>query len=469
MPARGRRFPAQPDRGDARPRLRDRRRAGADPGAATASSTAWSRPASGCCRAGRPFLADPILDPIHFGFTASIVRYHELRRRLPEAEMLMGVGNLTELTDADTTGITMTLMGMVSELAIRNILVVQVSPHCRRAVREAELARRILYRRQGRRQPAAGLRRRACWPCATGAPSPTARPRSRRRRPRSATPTGASRSPRTASTSTTATATTWPATRSTSIPRLGVEQDGAHAFYLGVELARAQVAHQLGKRYVQDNELRWGVAVPPPREDRLHFVQRRQHAGGAAQGPAPAGALMPFIRESIVTTLNADGSAHVAPLGVIVEEPFLVIAPFHPSTTLDNLRRHPLRLRQLHDRRARVRRLRDPAAARLAGGAGRARRRAGGWRRRSPTPRSRWREVVEDEQRPRFRCRTVHEAAHAPFLGFNRAQAAVSGGRDPGLAAAHAAGRRRSRASCATCRSRSTRPRARPSARRGAG
>ena len=52
-----------------------------------------------------------------------------------------------------------------------------------------------------------------------------------------------------------------------------MEQDGSHAFYLGVELARAQVAHQLGKRYVQDNELRWGVAVPPPAEDRLHFVQ----------------------------------------------------------------------------------------------------------------------------------------------------------------------------------------------------
>jgi hypothetical protein len=54
---------------------------------------------------------------------------------------------------------------------------------------------------------------------------------------------------------------------------LGVEKDGAHAFYLGVELARAQVAHQLGKRYVQDNELRWGVAVPAPTQDRLHFVQ----------------------------------------------------------------------------------------------------------------------------------------------------------------------------------------------------
>ncbi len=33
--------------------------------------------------------------------------------------------------------------------------------------------------------------------------------------------------------------------------------------------------------------------------------------------------------------------------------------------------------------------------------------------------------VEEDEQRPRFHCRVVHEASHAPFKGFNRAQAAV--------------------------------------------
>ena len=42
-------------------------------------------------------------------------------------------------------------------------------------------------------------------------------------------------------------------------PKLGVENDASHAFYLGVELARAQIAHQLGKRYVQDEELSWGI------------------------------------------------------------------------------------------------------------------------------------------------------------------------------------------------------------------
>jgi hypothetical protein len=42
---------------------------------------------------------------------------------------------------------------------------------------------------------------------------------------------------------------------------LGVENDTSHAFYLGVELARAQIAHQLGKRYVQDEELQWGITT----------------------------------------------------------------------------------------------------------------------------------------------------------------------------------------------------------------
>ena len=42
-------------------------------------------------------------------------------------------------------------------------------------------------------------------------------------------------------------------------PKLGVENDASHAFYLGVELARAQIAWQLNKRYVQDETLMWGV------------------------------------------------------------------------------------------------------------------------------------------------------------------------------------------------------------------
>ncbi|RLW71498.1 MAG: dihydropteroate synthase, partial [gamma proteobacterium symbiont of Stewartia floridana] len=105
-------------------------------------------------RIGRDYIADPILDPIHFGFTDSISRYHQLRKRHPKVQIMMGIGNITELTEADTTGINALLMGIISELHITNILTTQVSPHCRSAVREADRARRIMFwARQENRLP----------------------------------------------------------------------------------------------------------------------------------------------------------------------------------------------------------------------------------------------------------------------------------------------------------------------------
>jgi len=65
---------------------------------------------------GRAFFADAILDPIPFGLTASIVRFQGLRERFPEVAIMMGIGNLTELTDADTSGINALLMGIAAEL-----------------------------------------------------------------------------------------------------------------------------------------------------------------------------------------------------------------------------------------------------------------------------------------------------------------------------------------------------------------
>jgi hypothetical protein len=49
--------------------------------------------------------------------------------------------------------------------------------------------------------------------------------------------------------------------------KLGVEKDGSHAFYLGYELARAEIARALAKRYAQDNPLDWGVAADRKAED----------------------------------------------------------------------------------------------------------------------------------------------------------------------------------------------------------
>jgi hypothetical protein len=54
---------------------------------------------------------------------------------------------------------------------------------------------------------------------------------------------------------------------------LGVESDGAHAFYLGAELMKAEIAWRLGKRYVQDEPLNFGVAFPPPETDRTRLAE----------------------------------------------------------------------------------------------------------------------------------------------------------------------------------------------------
>lgn len=91
-----------------------------------------------------PFRLDPILEPISFGFTESIVRYHETRRRYPDAEMMMGIGNLTELTDADSAGINVMLLGICQELGIRSVLTTQVINWARSSVRECDLARRLM-------------------------------------------------------------------------------------------------------------------------------------------------------------------------------------------------------------------------------------------------------------------------------------------------------------------------------------
>jgi dihydropteroate synthase len=101
---------------------------------------------------GRPYMLDSILAPINAGFAASLARYVEVRRRHPEAELFMGIGNLTELTEADSTGVTALLIGFCQELGIRAVLTTEVIHWARGAVREAVLAAQMMHlaQRQGR-------------------------------------------------------------------------------------------------------------------------------------------------------------------------------------------------------------------------------------------------------------------------------------------------------------------------------
>jgi dihydropteroate synthase-like protein len=92
-----------------------------------------------------PFRIDPVIEPIGFGFAASLGRYLDVRRQYPDAAMLMGVGNLTELTDVDSAGVNVMLLGFCQELGIRSVLTTQVINWCRTCVREIDLARRLVY------------------------------------------------------------------------------------------------------------------------------------------------------------------------------------------------------------------------------------------------------------------------------------------------------------------------------------
>lgn len=255
------------------------------------------RAADALAAKGRRFLADPVLDPIHFGFTASIERYAEFRRLRPEAEMLIGTGNLTELTEADSMGVTAILAGIASELGIQNALIVQVSPHTRRTVAEHDAARRIMYaaRRdaalpKGYGEQMIAVHDRLPFPNAADAiAQQAAKVRDRNWRIEVAED-GIHVYNRDGHHVV--------QDAFDAFPHLGVEGDGGHAFYLGAELARAEIAWRLAKRYAQDDGLDWGVATPPrSRADDTRFKDaghtlRARDSGkdkaGDAEGAAPA-------------------------------------------------------------------------------------------------------------------------------------------------------------------------------------
>lgn len=90
------------------------------------------------------YIIDPILDPINFGFSKSLARYKKLRDEFPQQEILMGIGNLTELTDADSTGINALLAGVATELEIDYFLTTEVAFRAKGAVKELDLALKMM-------------------------------------------------------------------------------------------------------------------------------------------------------------------------------------------------------------------------------------------------------------------------------------------------------------------------------------
>ena len=225
---------------------------------------------------GVPFRIDPVIEPIGFGFAASLARYLEVRRHYPEAEILMGVGNLTELTDVDSAGVNVVLLGFCQEVGIRSVLTTEVINWCRTAVRELDLARRLVH-----------------FACANRVLPKHFAPDLVLLRDPKLREHGEAALRELAGRVTDRNFRLF-AQRGLlqvfngqmflegadpfALFRQMLERqpiDPGHAFYLGYEMAKAITALTLGKNYVQDQPLRWG------------FLTREETSGHGAPGEKP--------------------------------------------------------------------------------------------------------------------------------------------------------------------------------------
>lgn len=237
--------------------------------------------------AGARYRLDPIIEPVGFGFAASLARYYDARRQHPDAPMLLGIGNITEMSQVDSAGVNFLLAAICQELSIFSLLTTEVANWCRSAIRELDLARRLVrhavaQRALVKRLPLSLLLLRDRK---VSEPGPLALEQLARQ-------------------------VTDPNVRVfvdggrlhlinrdghfhgedsfELFDRLlaqGESLDATHAFYLGYELAKATTALTLGKQYTQDQPLDWGLLTRP----EISAVHRRKAARDeAAHGESPA-------------------------------------------------------------------------------------------------------------------------------------------------------------------------------------
>ncbi len=132
---------------------------------------------------------------------------------------------------------------------------------------------------------------------------------------------------------------------------------------------------------------------------------------------------MPRIVETIVTTMSANGEVHVAPLGLIQNAEHWIIGPFKPSRTLDNLRANSFAAASHTDD---VRVFAGCVTGRKSWPTVDTTKIKGG---RLADCLAHWElkvdRIVEDDLRPKFLCKIVHQEQHKAWEGFNRAQSAV--------------------------------------------
>ena len=226
-----------------------------------------------------PLRIDPILEPIGLGFAASLKRYMAARKRWPDAEMMMGIGNLTELTDVDSAGINVLLLAICQELCIRSVLTTEVINWARTSVKECDVARRMVHYAINHQVPPKHLteellllrdpKRLEFGPEQLAELAGKIKDNNYRIFAESGQVhllgSGLHFSD---------------ADPFRVFDQLAATQpknlDNSHSFYLGYEMCKALLALQLGKQYTQDEALSWGFLTQPETERHRLKRSRRQ-------------------------------------------------------------------------------------------------------------------------------------------------------------------------------------------------
>jgi dihydropteroate synthase len=189
----------------------------------------------------------------------------------------MGIGNLTELTAADSTGVNALLVAICQELGVRAVLTTEVIPWARGAVREVDVARRLMhYAVTGHTIPK-GIDDRLVT-VKDPAVLAFSEEDLRALQARITDPNFrifADREGITVLNNERFVRCTDPGRLADLFAELDVTEP-MHAFYLGRELARAGLAVTLGKTYRQEGALSWGYLTPPDDAvtDHVRLTQR---------------------------------------------------------------------------------------------------------------------------------------------------------------------------------------------------
>ncbi len=222
---------------------------------------------------GKRYRLDPVLEPIGFGFAQSLARYLETRKDFPEAAMMMGVGNLTELTGADSAAVNVILLGFCEELSIRSVLTTEVIHWAQTCVRELDLARRLVH-----------------YAVKNSALPKHVEPLLHLLRDPTVKSFGADVLSRLAAEIKDKNFRLFAENDRIHAMSAGIHvtgtdpfevfeqltvEDPAHAFYLGYEMAKAVTAMTLGKNYAQDESLRWGFLTREEESQIERHTRRR--------------------------------------------------------------------------------------------------------------------------------------------------------------------------------------------------